>query len=68
MKKVKFVVSPSGNPFNLAYHVGEEAEMNEKQAKDLIDSGFAIDITPVEVAKVTKEASPRTKAKASEKR
>jgi hypothetical protein len=67
--KIKFVISPSGEPFNLAYHVGEEADINAKQAQDLIDSGFAISIEDVVVKpKATRASSPKTKAETAEKR
>jgi hypothetical protein len=52
MKKVRFVLSPTGH-FGLGYNIGEEAEFEDKQAKELIEMGFAV---PVDGdAKPTKE-------------
>lgn len=41
--KVKFRKSPSGNPFNLGYFVGDIATVEEKQAQELIDAGYAFE-------------------------
>lgn len=38
--KIKFLLSPTGR-FNLGYNVGEIAEMDEKQATELIDAEYA---------------------------
>lgn len=51
-KKVKFIVSPTGT-FKLAYSVGEEGTFEAKQADELIEAGYA-----VEVKKASKEEAP----------
>lgn len=38
---VKFIASPTGSPFFLAYNVGDEGEFNLKQAAELIELGLA---------------------------
>jgi len=38
--KIKFLLSPTGR-FNLGYNVGETAEMDEKQAIELIEAKYA---------------------------
>ena len=40
--EVQFIQSPSGDPYKLAYAVGQFASLPEKQAQELIDLGFAI--------------------------
>jgi hypothetical protein len=39
--KIEFVKSPSGI-FKMAYSAGEQADIDEKTAKNLIKDGFAI--------------------------
>lgn len=39
-KRIRFVLSPTG-VFKLAYNVGEEAVLEEKQADTLIEAGYA---------------------------
>jgi hypothetical protein len=41
--KIEFVASPTGK-FNLAYNVGETASLPIKQAAELIELGFAIEV------------------------
>lgn len=38
---VEFTKSPSGEPFKLAYFVGDIADIEDAVAKDLIDQGLA---------------------------
>lgn len=38
--KVQFLLSPTGR-FNLAYNIGEVAKINELQANELVEAGFA---------------------------
>lgn len=42
MKKVRFTKSPTG-AFNLGYHVGDVAELEPKQAAELIEAGYAVE-------------------------
>jgi len=56
MKKIKFIKSPTGR-FGLAYGEGEEAELNEALANELIEFGYAVlveEVKPIETA-VSKE-------------
>ena len=39
--KIEFVKSPTG-VFKMAYSAGEQAELDDKTAKNLIDDGYAI--------------------------
>ncbi len=39
--KVRFIKSPSGSPHSLGYFQGDEAELNEITAKELIKAGIA---------------------------
>jgi hypothetical protein len=39
--KVRFIKSPSGSPHSLGYFQGDEAELNEITAKELITLGIA---------------------------
>lgn len=39
--KVQFIVSPSGQPFNLAYFAGDIADIDDKTAKKLIEANIA---------------------------
>lgn len=41
--KIKFIASPTGK-FNLAYNIGETASFPVKQAAELIELGFAIEV------------------------
>lgn len=41
--KIKFLASPTGK-FNLAYNVGEKADFDVKQAAELIELGFAVEV------------------------
>lgn len=38
--KIKFLLSPTGK-FDLAYHIGEEGEFEEKQATELVEAKYA---------------------------
>lgn len=38
--KIQFLLSPTGR-FNLAYNIGEVAKINELQANELVEAGFA---------------------------
>lgn len=42
--KVRFIKSPSGSPHSLAYFQGDEAELNEITAKELIKLEIAIEV------------------------
>lgn len=42
--KVRFIKSPSGSPHFLGYFQGNEAELNEITAKELIDLKIAIEV------------------------
>jgi hypothetical protein len=42
--KVRFIKSPSGSPHSLGYFQGDEAELNEITAKELIALGIAIEV------------------------
>lgn len=42
--KVKFLKSPTGSPFYLAYNEGDEAEIDAKQAAELIAVDFAKEV------------------------
>jgi hypothetical protein len=57
--KIRFIKSPTG-VYNLAYCVGEVAEMKELQAKELIDAGFA--------ELVEEPQAPATKPKTTRKK
>jgi hypothetical protein len=48
--KVKFVKFPIA--LNLSYNVGDEAELNDKQATLLIEEGYAVEV------KVEKKKKP----------
>lgn len=39
--KVRFIKSPSGSPYHLGYFQGDEAELNEITANELIKAGIA---------------------------
>lgn len=40
--KIKFIKSPAY--YNLAYFVGDEAEFEDKRAKELIENQFAVEV------------------------
>nr|WP_229029187.1 hypothetical protein [Flavobacterium sp. SLB02] len=42
-KKIEFVASPTGK-FLLAYNAGETATLDEKQADELIEAGYAKEV------------------------
>lgn len=42
--KVKFIESPTGAPFSLAYNIGDEVEFSELFAKELIGLGIAVEV------------------------
>ncbi len=42
METIQFIKSPVG--FGLGYHIGETAEINENQADELVELGYAIKI------------------------
>jgi len=48
MKKIKLLKSPVG-AYKLAYVAGEEIELNEALANDLIENKFAIEVESTEV-------------------
>lgn len=63
MKKIKFLKSPTGK-YGLAYVAGDVAEFEEKQANELIESGFAtlfIEETNQEIPTETKPAEEAPK-------
>ena len=39
METIQFIKSPVG--FGLGYHIGETAEINENQANELVELGYA---------------------------
>jgi len=57
--EIQFIKSPIG-AFGLGYHVSEIAEINEQQANELIELGFAVKIEkavksePKEIKKAVK--------------
>ena len=57
--EIQFIKSPVGT-FGLGYHVGETTEINEQQANELIELGFAVKIEkavksePKEIKKAVK--------------
>jgi hypothetical protein len=44
-KFIKFLHSPSGKPFNLGYFPGDEVVLPAGQAEELIELGYAREIT-----------------------
>lgn len=47
--EIQFIKSPIG--FGLGYHIGEVASINENQADELVELGFAIKLEqPIEKA------------------
>lgn len=42
--KVRFIKSPSGSPHSLGYFQGDEVELNEITAKELIKLEIAIEV------------------------
>jgi hypothetical protein len=42
--KVRFIKSPSGSPHSLGYFQGDETELNEITAKELIKLEIAIEV------------------------
>lgn len=48
MKKIKLLKSPVG-AYKLAYVAGEEIELNEALANDLIENKFAVEVESTEV-------------------
>ena len=58
MKKVKFLKSPVGLGFAYCQH--EEAEINENQANEFIELGYAVEIIE-ETAPVEKAVKPAPK-------
>lgn len=61
--KIKFI--QSAIPLGLAYAVGSEADLNEAQAKELIETGFA---EAVEVVKTMDAVQPQEIKKAVKKK
>jgi hypothetical protein len=69
--KVRFIKSPSGSPHSLAYFQGDEAELNEITAKELIRLKIAIEVNdkPKEIeAKTIIENTSSNKPKKAIKR
>jgi hypothetical protein len=69
--KVRFIKSPSGSPHFLGYFQGNEAELNEITAKELIALGIAIEVynkPKVTEAKTIIENTSSTKPKKAIKR
>jgi|688.fasta_scaffold133123_2 hypothetical protein len=62
--KVKFIISPIG-AFGLAYSEGMEADLNEGQAEQLIEAGYAIcideEVKQTAVSKEVKETPEKPK-------
>ncbi len=42
--KVRFIKSPSGAPYFLGYFIGNEADIEDAVAKDLIDQKVAVPV------------------------
>jgi len=57
--KIQFIQSPSGKPYKLGYAIGEEADIKEGLAQDLIDGGYAISIDPTEAPKPKATRKPK---------
>lgn len=51
---VRFVLSPTGK-FGLAYSVGDQAEFSSEQAKELIESGYAVSVDETAAEKAAAE-------------
>jgi hypothetical protein len=69
--KVRFIKSPSGSPHSLGYFQGDEAELNEITAKELIRLKIAIEVNdkPKEIeAKTIIENTSSIKPKKAIKR
>ena len=69
--KVRFIKSPSGSPHSLGYFQGDEVELNEITAKELIRLEIAIEVNdkPKEIeAKKIIENTSSTKQKKAIKR
>ena len=58
--KVKFLQSPSFEPFLLAYNAGELAEVDKNLALQMIEKKIAIEVKPEKVQATKK---PATKGK-----
>jgi hypothetical protein len=56
---IQFIQSPSGPPYNMAYHEGETADLPNNIAQELIDAGFAISTAPVEETPKPRTRKPR---------
>lgn len=54
MVKVKFTKSPTG-AFGLGYTIGDEAEVRQELAIELIDRGYAVPIVEAKVEKAVKK-------------
>lgn len=59
MAKVKFIKSPSCAPFHLAYHTGDEAEVQDEIAVKLITAKFATPITSTQKVKKATVKQPK---------
>lgn len=57
--KLIFIKSPAGLPYKLGYKIGEEADIKEALALDLLDSGIAIKAEPVEKPAPKKRTSKK---------
>ena len=63
-KKIKFIVSPTGK-FQLGYNVGEEAEIDSKQADELIEAGYALEVESKKEASKAKLEEEEARKKAN---
>ncbi len=39
LEEVKFLISPSSAPFNLAYHIGDVVKVDAQLAAEMVDAG-----------------------------
>ena len=60
MKKIQFVKSPVG-AFLLAYFEKDIAELEEKLAAEIIESGFGIEVIDEQISTIEEEVKPKKK-------
>lgn len=64
MKKIKLLKSPVG-AYKLAYVAGEEIELSEALANDLIENKFAVEVESTEVETKELKTTPEKAVKKS---
>lgn len=67
MAKIRFLQSPTGKPFQLAYNAGETADLAPELAQSLIDAGIAEKVGASEI-ETTEDPAPAKAEKAVSKR